>query len=78
MDVKVSAIRHVLTTTDPPRAERIVRSFRLPREEEACIIRHEIHGESLVQIATELSVSPETVKRRRRSGFLKIADTLNV
>lgn len=78
MDKVLSAIRYVLSTTDPQKAERIVKSFHLLSEEEACIIRHEIRGESLYQIARKLSISPETVKRRRRSGFLKIADTLNV
>lgn len=74
----VHAIRRVLATTEANTAERMVKSFHLLPEEEACIIRHEIRGESLVEIALSLSVSPETVKRRRRSGFLKIADNLSI
>lgn len=78
MNNVVAAIRRVLSTTDPVRAEEIVKSFRLPKEEEICIIRHEIYGDSLLQIADRLLISPETVKRRRRSGLLKIADSLDV
>lgn len=76
MNSVIIAIRHVLATTDTARAEAIVKSFRLLEDEEDCIIRHEIRGESIVEIALSLAISPETVKRRRRSGLLKMADAL--
>lgn len=78
MNATAAAIRYVLSTSDPKRAEEIVKSFRLLADEQECIIRHEIRGESLVEIALSLAISPETVKRRRRSGFLKMADTLSI
>ena len=78
MDAKCAAIRYVLSHIDPVTAVKIVHTFSLPSEEEECIILHDIKRKSLIQISDHLCVSPETVKRRRRSGLLKIADaTLN-
>lgn len=78
MDGRASAIRHVLSTTDPKRAAQIVRSFELPEEEEKCIIERDIKRKSIIQISMELATSPETVKRRRRSGLSKMADAINL
>lgn len=78
MDAKTSAIRYVLSSTDPKTAERMVLSFSLPEEEERCIILKEIHHKSIQQIAFALCISPETVKRRRRSGLLKMVDAISL
>lgn len=78
MDAKTSAVRYVLSSTDPVTATKIVQSFSLPEEEEFCIILREIRKKSIQQIASALCTSPETVKRRRRSGLSKIADTIPI
>jgi DNA-directed RNA polymerase specialized sigma24 family protein len=78
MDRKSSAVRFVLSTTDPKRAIEMVKSFSLPSDEEVCIIDREIKKKSIQQIAMEQNISPETVKRRRRSGLYKIVDSLRI
>ena len=70
------AIRTRLKEMAPRRAMAYVRSFHLQPEEELFILDHDVLGKSIQQIATENSVSPETVKRRRKTGFLKIIDAL--
>lgn len=78
MDAKAAAVRYVLSKADPLTAIKIVRSFHLLEEEAYSIIMHDIKGNSVQQISCELCISPETVKRRRRSGYLKILDALNL
>lgn len=78
MDAKSAAVRYVLSHADPLTAVKIVKTFELLDEEEECIILRDIKGNSLQQIADRLCVSPETVKRRRRSGYFKICDALNL
>ena len=78
MEVKAAAVRYVLSKADPFTAIKIVRSFSLLDEEEHCIIMHDIKGKSLQQLAFDLCTSTETIKRRRRSGYLKIVDALNL
>lgn len=78
MDMKSNAIRYVLSRADPMTAIKIVKTFDLLDEEEECIILHDIKGKSLQQVSERLCVSQETVKRRRRSGYLKMSDALNI
>lgn len=78
MDIKCAAVRHVLTHADPLTCIKIVKTFCLLHDEEECIILHDIKGQSVQQIADRLCISPETVKRRRRSGYLKIVDALGI
>lgn len=78
MDAKCAAVRHVLSHADPITAVKIVKTFDLPSEEEECIILRDIKRWSVQQIAMRLCTSPETVKRRRRSGYLKMVDSLNI
>lgn len=78
MDAKSAAVRYVLSKADPLTAIKIVKSFSLHEEEEHCIIMHDIKGKSVQQLAFDLCTSPETIKRRRRSGYLKMVDALNL
>lgn len=78
MDAKCAAVRYVLSHADPLTAIKIVKTFSLPSEEEESIILHDIKDQSLQWIADRLCTSTETVKRRRRSGYLKIVDALNL
>ena len=78
MDAKCAAVRHVLSHADPITAVKIVKTFDLPSEEEECIIMHDIKGKSVQQLAFDLCTSTETIKRRRRSGYLKMVDALRL
>ncbi len=78
MDAKCAAVRYVLSRADPITAVKIVRTFSLPDDEEECIILHDIKRNSLQQIADRMCISPESVKRRRRSGYLKMVGALQL
>lgn len=78
MNEKSRMIRALLSEMSPKRAVEYVKAFELPRDEEIYIIERDIRKKSIEQIALENYISPETVKRRRRSGYAKIADELNI
>ena len=79
MDSKCHAVRMALLDLESPRiiADKI-RSFNLPIEEEAVIIAREAKGRSIIQIADDFGMSPETVKRRRKRGFERMAKVLGI
>lgn len=70
------AIRAKLLEMGPRRIESYIRKFDLYEDEARYIIEHEARHKSIEQIAAVNNVSSETVKRRRRSGFRKIADQI--
>lgn len=76
MDSRCQAIRALLSTMGPRRAESYIRAFDLQADEAQYIVEREAMRRSIQQIAADHNVSPETVKRRRKSGFQKIADQL--
>lgn len=78
MNEKSRMIRALLAEMSPKRAAEYVKAFELPWDEELYIIERDIRKKSVVQIAMEHYISPETVKRRRRSGYTKIASELNI
>lgn len=47
-------------------------SFDLPAQEQYCIIECDVRKRSCVEVGRTLYVSPETVWRRRRSGYAKM------
>jgi len=61
----------------PRRAEEYIRAFDLYEDEAAYIIEREVKRMSVQQIAEAHNVSPETVKRRRRSGFSRIMNQIS-
>lgn len=77
MDDRHQAIRAVLSAMGPRRAESYVRAFDLQEDEAQYIIEREALRMSVQQIAAAHNVSQETVKRRRRSGFQKIAEQIH-
>ncbi len=77
MDSRNQAIRALLSTMGPQRAEGYIRAFDLRKDEAQYIIEHEVLQKSIQQIAASHNVSQETVKRRRKSGFQKIAEQLS-
>lgn len=74
MDSRCQAVRALLSTMGPRRAESYIRAFDLWEDEAQYIIDREVRKQSIQEIARAHHVSPETVKRRRRSGFSKIAE----
>lgn len=76
MNSRHQAIRALLSCMGPRRAESYVRAFDLQEDEARYIIDREVRKHSIEEIARNYSVSPETVKRRRKSGFEKIAEQI--
>ena len=54
-----------------------IQSFELPDEEAACLIECDVRRRSYVQTSDRLHISPETIKKRRRRAYEKMADELN-
>lgn len=77
MNSQNRAIRALLSTMGPRRAESYIRAFDLQEDEAQYIVEREAMRKSIQQIADFHNVSQETVKRRRKSGFQKIADQLH-
>jgi DNA-directed RNA polymerase specialized sigma24 family protein len=77
MDGQRRAIRTLLTSMAPTRATAYIKSFELPAEEEFCIIEVDVKKKSYQEVCFLLHVSPETVKKRRKDGYRKIADFIN-
>lgn len=73
MDSASKAIRGKIMKMPPKEAIQFVKSFELPEDEELFIIEHDIRKKSIVFLSTQNAVSIETVCRRRRDGYLKMA-----
>lgn len=67
----------MLESMAPVRSIPYIKSFQLPVEEELFIIEREAMRKSIQQIAMEHHVSVETVKRRRKSAFKKISNSIS-
>lgn len=72
MDEQRKAVRRKLRGMAPSISIPYIKSFLLPDEEEAVVIRHDCRGESLVQIALSMSLSVESVRRRHLAALSKI------
>lgn len=77
MNSQHRAIRVLLQEMGPRRAENYIQAFDLRDDESMYIIEREVRRKSIQQIASAHTVSAETVKRRRRSGFQEIAEQIN-
>lgn len=77
MDSQNRAIRALLQTMSPRRAEEYIRSFHLPEEEELFLLECDVRGKSYVQAAKDNNTTPEVIKRRRRRAYGKISDEIN-
>lgn len=78
MDVTHMAVRNALAELGTAAKLDLIRSFCLPPDEERCLIDREVKGKSVQQIADALSLSPETVKRRRKRALTQIARELDI
>ena len=74
MDDRSHAVRAMLRAMAPAASIPYIRSFQLPEEEELVLIECDARGKSVQQVAQAMSLSPETVWRRRRAGLLKISN----
>lgn len=77
MDNQHKEIRKRLSTMAPKRAKEYIFGFELQPYEAACLVECEVNGKSTVEVSQQLNVSPEFVKKKRRSAFSKIADQVN-
>lgn len=73
MDTQHREIRAQLSAMAPRRAISYIRSFDLPPDEAASLIECDVRGRSCVQVAFEMNLSPDTVKKYRRKAYRKIA-----
>ena len=73
MDTRHKTIRSSIATMAPKRAVEYIRSFELPPDEASCLIECDVRGKSCVQVAFDMSLSPDTVKKYRRRAYRKIA-----
>lgn len=71
------AVRAVLTGMERERAVRWLDAHPLGREERDCIAAMDVYGHSAAQTADRLFISTETVKRRKRTGYGRIAAALS-
>ncbi len=76
MDSHHRAIRALIKSMSPKRAEAYIEAFHLREEEEAVLIQGDVWGLSYVEIGRDLHMTPEVVKRRRRAAYAKIADAI--
>lgn len=77
MNSQHKAIRALLTTMSPNRATDYIKSFSLRQDEENFLIETDVYGKSLVETAMYYNVCPETVRNKRKSAYIKIADEIN-
>lgn len=74
MDDRSKAVRRRLRSMAPSRSIPYIQSFQLPVEEEQVLIECDARGKSVQQVAMTMSLSPETVWRRRRSALRKLSE----
>lgn len=76
MNSQHRAIRALLQSMAPRRAVEYIQSFQLPAEEEQMLIECDVRGKSCTQAAELCCTTPDTIKRRRKRAYLKIADAI--
>lgn len=76
MDTQHKAIRGLLSSMAPTRAEEAVRLVGLPPDEETAVLAVDVHGQSCLQAAAQLHVSVDGLAKIRRRAYAKIADDM--
>lgn len=76
MDTQHKAIRGLLSSMAPTRAEEAIRLVGLPPDEEAAVLAVDVHGQSCLQAAALLHVSVDGLAKIRRRAYAKIADDM--
>lgn len=72
MDEASRSVRAMLRSMAPAVSIPYIQSFQLPEDEERVLIECDARRRSVQQVAQAMSLSPETVKRRRRQALKKI------
>lgn len=75
MDTQHKAIRALLSSMAPARAEEAVRLVGLPPDEETAVLAVDVHGRSCLQAAL-LHVSVDGLAKIRRRAYAKLADDM--
>ena len=76
MDTQHKAIRGLLSSMAPMRAEQAVRLVGLPPDEETAVLAVDVHGQSCLQAAALLHVSVDGLAKIRRRAYAKIEDDM--
>ena len=76
MDTQHKAIRALLSSMAPTRAEEAIRLVGLPPDEETAVLAVDVHGQSCLQAAALLHVSVDGLAKIRRRAYAKIADDM--
>ena len=76
MDTQHKAIRALLSSMAPTRAEQAIRLVGLPPDEETAVLAVDVHGQSCLQAAALLHVSVDGLAKIRRRAYAKIADDI--
>ena len=76
MDTQHKAIRALLSSMAPIRAEEAVRLVGLPPDEETAVLAVDVHGQSCLQAAALLHVSVDGLAKIRRRAYAKLADEI--
>lgn len=71
------AVRTAIAGMERERAVRWLDVHPLGREERDCIAAMDVYGHSAARTADRLFISTETVKRRKRTGYGRIAAALS-
>nr|DAF77579.1 MAG TPA: ECF sigma factor [Caudoviricetes sp.] len=76
MNTQHKAIRGLLSSMAPTRAEKAIRLVGLPPDEEAAVLAVDVHGQSCLQAAALLHVSVDGLAKIRRRAYAKLADEI--
>lgn len=76
MEAQHKAIRALLSSMAPIRAEEAVRRAGLPPDEETAVLAVDVHGQSCLQTAAQLHVSVDGLAKIRRRAYAKLADEI--
>lgn len=71
------AVRTAIAGMERERAVLWLDAHQLGREERDCIAAMDVYGHSAARTADRLFLSTETVKRRKRTGYGRIAAALS-
>lgn len=72
MDEASRSVRAMLRSMAPAASIPYIQSFQLPEDEERVLIECDARRRSVQQVAQDMSLSPEAVKRRRRQALKKL------
>lgn len=72
MDKASRSVRAMLRSMAPAVSIPYIQSFRLPEDEERVLIECDARRRSVQQVAQDMSLSPESVWRRRQRALRKL------